>query len=65
MKEGDLLHIRGQNEDGTSTKWFAELVGIDEDGKLEVYLLEQTKQLEGHIWAGVVEKHNNQRCNKV
>ena len=46
MKEGDLLHIRGQNEDGTSTKWFAELVGIDEDGKLEVYLLEQTKLME-------------------
>ena len=51
MKEGDLLHIRGQNEDGTSTKWFAELVGIDEDGKLEVYLLEQTNKMEGHIWA--------------
>ena len=51
MKEGDLLHIRGQNEDGTSTKWFAELVGIDEDGKLEVYFLEQTNKMEGHIWA--------------
>ena len=51
MKEGDLLHIRGQNEDGTSTKWFAELVGIDEDGKLEVYFLEQTNKMGGHIWA--------------
>ena len=51
MKQGDLLHILGQNEDGSRTTWFAELVGIDEDDKLEVYFLEQTKLLEGHIWS--------------
>lgn len=51
MKEGDLLHILGQNDDNTTSTWYAELVGINEDHDLEVYLLEQTKILQGYVWS--------------
>lgn len=51
MKAGDLLHLLGQNDDNTTSTWYAELVGIDEDHNLEVYLLEQTKMLQGFVWS--------------
>ena len=51
MKKGDLLHILGTNDDDTTSTWYAELVGIDEEHNLEVYLLEQTKMLRGYIWS--------------
>tara|TARA_A100001015_G_scaffold318408_1_gene438221 strand:+ start:2466 stop:3083 length:618 start_codon:yes stop_codon:yes gene_type:complete len=51
MNVGDLLHIKGQLDDGSTTIFYAELVGINEDNQLEVYYLEQTKKLEGHIWS--------------
>lgn len=51
MQLGDLLHILGQNDDGTQTTWFAELVGIDEDGDLEVFYLEQTEMCESYVWS--------------
>ena len=34
MNEGDLLKIQGE-----TGEWYAELVGIDEDGKLEVFYI--------------------------
>ena len=51
MKAGDLLHIKGQHDDGTISTWYAELVGIDEDGMLEIFYLEPTKLCQGYIWS--------------
>mgnify|MGYP003685704925 CR=1 FL=1 len=42
MKEGDLIHILGQNDDNSTQTWYGEVVGFDGDGMVEVYLLEQT-----------------------
>ena len=39
MNEGDLLKIQGE-----TGEWYAELVGIDEDGKLEVFYINRTKE---------------------
>ena len=46
---GDLLHINGKDANDNPCIFYAELVGIDENEKLEVYYLEQTKKLEGYI----------------
>jgi len=51
MKEGDLLHIKGHNDDNTVSTWYGELVGVDEDGQLEVFYLEQTLLCEGFVWS--------------
>jgi hypothetical protein len=51
MKEGDLLHIKGQNDDGTISTWYGELVGIDAEGNLELFYLEQTPLCGGYIWS--------------
>lgn len=48
---GDLLHINGKDANDNPCIFYAELVGIDENEKLEVYYLEQTKKLEGYIWS--------------
>jgi len=51
MQTGDLLHINGKDNNDNPCIFYAELVGIDEDGKLEVYYLEQTKKIEGFVWS--------------
>lgn len=51
MKEGDLIHIRGQKDDNSFSTWYGEVVGFDEDDMVEVYLLEQTNMMEGYIWS--------------
>ena len=51
MKEGDLLHIKGQNDDGTISTWYAEVVGVNDDGLLEIFYLEQTELCQGYIWS--------------
>ena len=42
---GDLLHINGKDDNDNPCIFYAELVGIDETEKLEVYYLEQTLSL--------------------
>ena len=49
MKEGDLIHILGQNDDNTVSTWYGEVVGFAENDMVEVFLLEQTKMMEGYI----------------
>jgi hypothetical protein len=51
MKEGDLIHILGQNDDNTVSTWYGEVVGFAENDMVEVFLLEQTKMMEGYIWS--------------
>jgi len=51
MKPGDLIHIHGQNSDGTFSDWYAESVGVDDDGNMEVFYIEQTPLCGGHIWS--------------
>jgi hypothetical protein len=51
MKEGDLIHILGQNDDNSKLTLYGEVVGFGEDDSVEVYLLEQTKMMEGYIWS--------------
>ena len=48
MKTGDLLHVNGDNGDGTISTWYAELSGIDENGNLEVFFLRKKYD---YIWA--------------
>ena len=47
MKTGDLLHVKGDNGDGTVSTWYAELSGIDENGNLEVFFLRKKYD---YIW---------------
>ena len=51
MQTGDLLHIHGQNDNETFDEWYGELVGINEDGNLEVFLLEKTNLCGGFVWS--------------
>lgn len=51
MKPGDLLHIHGQNDDGTFSEWYAEVVGVDDNDNVEVFYLEQTQLCNGHVWS--------------
>lgn len=51
MKEGDLIHILGKNNDNSVSTWYGEVVGFTENDMVEVYLLEQTKMMEGYIWS--------------
>ena len=50
MVPGDLLHILGKDDDNSTSTWYGEMVGTDEGGNLEVFLLERTRLLQGFIW---------------
>lgn len=50
-QDGDLLHIAGKDHEDNLTTFYAEMVGKDATGKLEVFYLEQTKKMEGYIWS--------------
>lgn len=48
---GDLLHIRGRDQNDQLCMFYGELVGINEDNLLEIYYLEITKKHDGYIWS--------------
>lgn len=48
---GDLLHIRGRDQNDQLCMFYGELVGINEDNLLEIYYLEMTKKHDGYIWS--------------
>lgn len=44
IADGDILVINGKDAHNSSEKWYAEKVGVDADGLLEVYILEPDMQ---------------------
>ena len=49
VRNGDLLKIDGETDDGLSEVWYAEKVGATEDA-LEVYYIERTCEMGGSLW---------------
>lgn len=49
IKDGDILKILGEDENGNQVDWFAEKVGVNADNMLEVYYIEPTDN-NGNIW---------------
>lgn len=49
IKDGDILRILGEDDNGNQCDWYAEKVGINDDGLLEVYYIEPTSE-NSSIW---------------
>ena len=49
IKDGDILRILGEDDNGNQCDWYAEKVGVNDDGLLEVYYIEPTSETSS-IW---------------